>query len=164
MFRNMRRKKQMLSIEECISVFESGTSGVLAVLGDENYPYAVPLSYAYVDSKIFFHCAKSGHKLDAITNSNKCSFCVIDKDEIIQHKYTTYYRSVIAFGKISIIQDVFKKKEALKEIAKRYSPRHEKGRLEEIDKLFEKVFVLELKIEHMTGKQAIELVNKNTLK
>lgn len=66
MFREMRRKKQALSLEESIAVLNHGTSGVLAVSGDNDYPYAVPLSYAYHDGKIFFHCAKTGHKLDAV--------------------------------------------------------------------------------------------------
>ena len=66
MFREMRRKKQALSQEACSVVLEKGTSGVLAVSGDNDYPYAVPLSYVYDGEKIYFHCAKSGHKLDAI--------------------------------------------------------------------------------------------------
>lgn len=74
MFREMRRKKQMLSLEECVAVLDNGTSGVLAVDGDNDYPYAVPLSYVYCDSKIFFHCARSGHKLDAIARNEEGFF------------------------------------------------------------------------------------------
>lgn len=70
MFREMRRKKQMLSVDECIEILNKGTSGVLALLGDHNYPYAIPISYVYCNSKLYFHSAKSGHKIDAI---NKCS-------------------------------------------------------------------------------------------
>ena len=77
MFREMRRKKQALSQEACSVVLEKGTSGVLAVSGDNDYPYAVPLSYVYDGEKIYFHCAKSGHKLDAIQKNQKVSFCVI---------------------------------------------------------------------------------------
>ena len=83
MFREMRRKKQMLSLEECVAVLDNGTSGVLAVDGDNDYPYAVPLSYVYCDSKIFFHCARSGHKLDAIARNEKVSFCVIEADQVM---------------------------------------------------------------------------------
>ena len=93
MFREMRRKKQLMSIEDAKAVLERGKSGVLAVAGDDDYPYAVPVSYIYYDSKIFFHCAKSGHKLDAIERQSKVSFCVIDKDSsggihhIFQERY-----------------------------------------------------------------------------
>ena len=98
MFRAMRRKKQQLSEKECRAVLERGTSGVLAVSGDDGYPYAVPLSYVYTEGKLFFHSAKSGHKIDAIMRSGKASFCVVDQDQIVPEEYTTYFRSVIAFG------------------------------------------------------------------
>ena len=71
MFRPMRRGKQLLPPEESIQILEQGTSGVLAVAGDAGYPYAVPLSYVYMDGKLYFHCAKSGHKLDAIRRNSK---------------------------------------------------------------------------------------------
>ncbi len=58
MFRNMRRSKQVLSQEDSIAVLEKATSGVLAVSGDDDYPYAVPVSFVYADGKILFHCAK----------------------------------------------------------------------------------------------------------
>ena len=116
MFREMRRKKQLLSNEETIAILEKCTSGVLAILGDDNYPYAVPLSYAYYDNRIVFHSARNGYKLDAIRNNNKASFCVIEKDDIKPEEYTTYYRSVIAFGKVFIIENEDKKREAIEKL------------------------------------------------
>jgi len=100
MFREMRRKKQLLSAEESISILNRMTSGVLAITGDNDYPYAVPLSYVYYDDKIYFHSATSGHKIDAINKNSKASFCVIEQDNIIPEEYTTYFRSVIVFGKV----------------------------------------------------------------
>ena len=79
--RPMRRFRQELTAEECVQVLERGTHGVLAVLGDEGYPYAVPLSYVHGEGKLWFHCAQAGHKLDAIRNYNKVSFCVVDQDQ-----------------------------------------------------------------------------------
>ena len=104
-FREMRRRKQELSRQEVLDVLYNGTSGVLALLGDNDYPYAVPISYVYDDGKIYFHSAKSGHKIDAIQKTEKASFCVIDKDLVVPEEYTTYFRSVIAFGKIRVIED-----------------------------------------------------------
>lgn len=112
MFRKTRRFKQLLSIEETVAVLNKGTSGVLAVIGDDGYPYTVPLSYVYCDSKIYFHSANRGHKIDAINQNSKVSFCVIDKDEVIQEEYTTYFRSAIAFGKARIIEDDTEKRAA----------------------------------------------------
>ena len=83
MFRPMRRFKQALSPEECRAVLERGTSGVLALTGDGGWPYAVPLSYVYADGKLYFHSAKSGHKVDAIRSCPRASFCVIDQDHIV---------------------------------------------------------------------------------
>lgn len=105
MFRKMRRCQQALSQEEIEDVLYRGSSGVLALSGDDDYPYAVPISYVYDGEKLFFHCAKSGHKLDAIQRKAKASFCVIDQDQIVPEAYTTYYRSVIAFGKIQVMKD-----------------------------------------------------------
>ena len=79
MFRDMRRKQQALPYEESVTILESASSGVLAVLGDEGYPYTVPLSYVYREGKLYFHCASEGHKLDAIRGCDKASFCVIEK-------------------------------------------------------------------------------------
>ena len=105
MFRPMRRFKQALSPEECRAVLERGTSGVLALSGDGGWPYAVPLSYVYADGKIYFHSAKSGHKVDAIRSCPRASFCVIDQDHIVPEEYTTYFRSVIAFGTVRILEE-----------------------------------------------------------
>lgn len=158
MFREMRRKKQLLSSEECIEILNKGTSGVFSVLGDDGYPYAVPLSYVYSDSKIYFHSANSGHKIDAIAKNDKASFCVISQDTVVPQEYTTYFRSVIAFGKVRILEDGADKRIILEKLADKYSPDHKQGSLQEIDKLFKQTCSLELTIEHMTGKESIELV------
>ena len=105
MFREMRRNGQELPLEECTAILNRGTSGVLALSGDDNYPYAVPVSYAYDGYKLYFHCAKSGHKIDAIRRNAKASFCVIDQDLVVPEEYTSYFRSIIAFGTIRILED-----------------------------------------------------------
>lgn len=158
--RPMRRFRQELTVEECVQVLERGTHGVLAVLGDEGYPYAVPLSYVHGEGKIWFHCAKAGHKLDAIRNYNKVSFCVVDQDRIVPEEYTTYFRSVVAFGTARVLEDPWEKRQALAALAAKYSPDQEEGRNEEIRSQFSNVTMVELTVEHMTGKEAIELVRE----
>ena len=159
MFREMRRKKQALSTEESLAILNRGISGVLAVTGDQGYPYAVPLSYVYDNNKIFFHCALSGHKLDAIAANNKVSFCVVGQDRVMLQEYTTYFRSVIIFGRARILEDPIEKRTALEKLAAKYSPEQETGRLREIDRLFERTCMVEIVIEHITGKEAVELVD-----
>lgn len=159
MFREMRRKKQALSPEACSAILKKRTSGVLAVLGDNGYPYAVPLSYIYDKGKIYFHCAKSGHKLDAIQKNSRVSFCVIDQDQIVPQEYTSYFRSVIAFGTIRILEDHQEKRDAIEKLAFKYAPDDSaENRQKTIDKEWAPLCMLEMIIEHMTGKEAIELV------
>ncbi|MDD6190218.1 MAG: pyridoxamine 5'-phosphate oxidase family protein [Firmicutes bacterium] len=158
MFRKMRRFKQLLSNEVAVEVLERNTGGTLALLGDEDYPYAVPISYVYTDGKIYFHSAKEGHKIDAIKNHDKASFCVIDKDQIVPEKYTTYFRSVIAFGKIRIIEDKSEIRKFATILAMKYSADFAEGIPEEIDSTINNMVIIEMEIEHMTAKEAIELV------
>lgn len=158
MSREMRRKNQMLPAGECAAVLDRGTSGVLAVSGDDGYPYAVPLSYVYHDSKLYFHCAKTGHKLDAIGRNEKVSFCVIDQDQVVPQAYTTYFRSVIVFGKARVLEDEAEKRAALEILAAKYTPDDAEGRLREIDRQMENVCLVEIAVDHMSGKEAIELV------
>lgn len=160
MFREMRRFKQQLSKEECDDVLYRNTSGVLAVLGDEDYPYSVPLSYVYKGDKIYFHSAKTGHKLDAIEKNSKVSFCIIDKDTVVPEKYTTYFRSVIVFGKARILSNPLDILEVLEVLAEKYSPDQIDGRKQEITQQISHVSIIELNIEFLSGKEAIELKNE----
>ena len=156
----MRRNRQQLSSEECKRILGRCTSGVLALTGDGGYPYAVPLSYVYADGVIIFHSAVEGHKVDAIRRDNRCSFCVIEQDDIKPAEFTTYFRSVIAFGRIHILEDTDENMQALRLLGHRYSPNDEPGLQHEIDKSLDHVLLLRLDIDHLSGKQAIELVQK----
>lgn len=160
-FREMRRNKQQLSEAECLDILHRNTSGVLAVLGDESYPYAVPLSYVYYDRKIYIHCAKSGHKLDAVKNYDKVSFCVIDQDLIVPEEYTSYFRSVIVFGRASVLDKQDEIYSAIKKLGKKYYPDDSEEHLNEvIERTQSTMSMIKIDIEHMTGKEAIELVRE----
>lgn len=159
MFREMRRKKQLLSDAETIQILEACTSGVLAVAGDDGYPYAVPLSYAYRAGKLYFHFATAGHKLDAILKNDKVSFCVIHTDQVMPHTFTTHFRSAVVFGRMRILTEAAEKQHALECLAEKYSPGlHAEGQAE-IARSWERFCAAELQIEHMTGKAAIELIH-----
>ncbi len=162
-FREMRRKTQQLSQADSVAVLERATSGTLAVLGDDGYPYAVPLSYVYADGKLFFHSALAGHKVDAIRQCDKASFCVVDTDEVHPDEFTTYFRSVIAFGRVRIVDDPAEKREAARWLGARYNPDDEPALERELDKGLAHMHVVEFSIEHLTGKQAIELTRKHNI-
>jgi hypothetical protein len=156
----MRRKRQQLSEEKSIGILQKSTAGTLALLGDNGYPYAVPISYVYADGKLYFHSALSGHKIDAIRNCDKASFCVIDKDDVQPEKYTTYFCSVIAFGRIHIIEDHKEKLETARMLGDRYNPNQEEALQKELEKGLSRMVMIQFDIEHLTGKQAIELVKR----
>lgn len=161
MFRAMRRNRQALSMEQCEEIFERGTSGVLALLGDDGYPYAVPLSYVYEKNRLLFHVAVEGHKLDALRAYEKASFCVIGQDCVSAKEYTTHYRSVIAFGRMRVLESEAERLSAIQLLAKKYAPEDgEAGRSAAIQKDWNRLCMLEMAIEHMTGKEAIELVRQ----
>lgn len=159
----MRRKKQQLSQAQCEAILERNTSGVLSVLGDGGYPYAVPISYIYAEGKLYFHCAQKGHKLDAIKACNKVSFCVVDQDLIVPQEYTSYYRSVIVFGKAAILENEQEIRRALEKLALKYAPHDsEQGRNQAIQKDSAEVRIVEIAVERVTGKESIELVRQRT--
>ena len=160
MFRGMRRFKQLLPQETAVEILNRNTSGILALHGDDDYPYAVPMSYVYADGKLYFHSAKAGHKIDAIKRSEKVSFCVIDQDEIVPEKYTTYFRSVIAFGRAQLVEEHEEIRRIATMLAIKYSPDFQDGIPKEIDSSIKNMMIIEMTIDHMTAKEAIELVKK----
>jgi len=151
MFRDLTRTKQKLSPVECREIVKQEVRGVLAVNGDDGYPYALPINYYFDEesNKIYFHSGKVGHKLDAIANSDKVSFCVYDQGYHKDGHWSLNIRSVIIFGRIRIVEDW--SDELMVNFCKRFT-----GDMEyicsEIEKFKSNTAVLCLEIEHMTGK------------
>lgn len=151
MFRQMRRKKQELSKEECIRILTDEPRGVLALLGDDDYPYSLPMSHVYVDGKIYFHGAKEGHKNDAVKKYPKVSYCVMDKGVKEKDSWWYTFKSVIVFGKIRILTDNDEKIDRLTHLGDKFFPTHEET-VDEINRLLDRTEVFEITIEHMSGK------------
>lgn len=159
-FREMRRKRQALPAETCREILARTTSGTLAVLGDGGYPYAVPLSHVYHDGALYFHSAKAGHKLDAIRKDDKVSFCVVEQDLVVPEEYTTYFRSVVAFGRARIVEEREEKRRLLEYLAERFCPGETERRAAEVANGLDRLVMIVMTIEHLTGKEAIELVRQ----
>lgn len=147
-----------MSMDENIRILENGSTGVLAVLGDMGYPYTVPLNYVYADNKIYFHCARAGHKLDAMRGCDKVSFCVIDMDEVVKETLSTDYRSVIVFGRARELQDRGEVIAALRMIGEKYDVNRANMEKELADPGLPVVIAIE--IEHISGKQSKHLAGK----
>ena len=155
-FRDMRRIRQLLPEAEAIDILERCTHGVLAVLGDEGYPYAVPLSYCYVEGKLLFHGANVGHKLDALAACDKASFCVCDQGYRREGEWALNIKSVIVFGRIRLVEDHDKAMEITRKLSYKYTS--DSAYIEnEIKKAGPGTLCFALEIEHMTGK----LVNES---
>ena len=155
MFRKMRRFGQQLDEKRCIEILKNEPRGVLAVLGDEGYPYTIPLDFVYDEGKIYFHSAVEGHKIDAIQGYNKASFCVLDKGIRENGDWAYYFDSVVAFGRIKIVEDKNIAEEKLRLLGLKYFPTAEMVE-RDMEKNAKRALVLELSIEHMTGKHVHE--------
>ena len=151
MFRKMRRHKQELSKEECMEILTNEPRGVLALWGDDDYPYALPMSHVYVDGKIYFHGAMEGHKNDAVKRCDKVSYCVMDKGFRKDGDWWYTFKSVIVFGKIRILTDKDEKIDKLTYLGDKFFPTHEET-VSEINRMLDRTEVFEITIEHMSGK------------
>jgi len=107
MFRELTRVKQALPEAECIEILKNELRGVLAVQGDDGYPYALPINHFYCeeDGRLYFHSGGKGHKIDAILRDPKASFCVYDRGSAPDGEWALYIKSVIVFGRIEVIED-----------------------------------------------------------
>jgi len=157
MFRELTRKQKKLSDEECIKILKEETRGVLSVLGDDDYPYGMPMNHWYNedDGKIYFHCGKVGHRLDALKKHDKVSFCTYDKGFRNEGEWAWNVKSVIVFGRITIIDDA----ETIADITRKLSykfTQDEKYIEDEIKNHGPATLLLQLEPEHVCGKIVVE--------
>ena len=145
----------MLSKEECEEILTREPRGVLALLGDYDYPYALPRSHVYVDGKIYFHGAMQGHKNDAVKKHDKVSYCVFDEGVKNDDGWSYTFRSVIVFGRIRTLTDDDEKVEKLTHLGDKFFPTHDET-VSEIERLLHRTEVFEITIEHMSGKTVVE--------
>ncbi|WP_232367200.1 pyridoxamine 5'-phosphate oxidase family protein [Desulfocicer vacuolatum] len=150
----MRRKEKTMSKESVAALLNLAEEGVLATTGQDNYPYAVPLNYAYHAGAIYFHCAETGQKLDNIENNNNVSFCVIKDTKIIPDDFSTKFKSVVLFGKAQELFDN-KKEQGLILLLEKYSSDYLEAGKKYIKNAMDKTRVFKIEIEHMTGKETI---------
>ena len=157
MFRKLLRHKQQLSDSECIEILKSELRGVLSVMGDEGYPYGLPIDHWYCEEngKLYFHCGKVGHKLDAIRACDKVSYCVMDGGTPEEGGWALYFRSVIVFGRAKIIADKARIIEITRQLSYKFTD--DTAYIEdEISKFAAGTLCIELTPEHICGKRVHE--------
>ena len=158
MFRTMMRTKQQLTDEECIEILKAEPRGVLSVLGDEGYPYGMPMNHWYCEENghLYFHSGMKGHKVDAIRNYEKVSFCVYDQGFRRDGEWALNIKSVIVFGRIRVLEDQQEAIEIIRRLSYKYTSDTEYIE-REIRAAGARTLCLELIPEHMSGK----LVNES---
>lgn len=158
MFRSNRRKKKEINIEAMKELLKTERRAVLAVNGDDGYPYAVPLNYLYLEEeeKIIFHGAKVGHKFDSISKCDKVCFTVYGNERIIKEEWAPFMQSVVVFGRCRILNEQEEILKRVKQLAGKYYPTEELID-HEISQDGHRVQMFEITIEHMTGKEIQEI-------
>jgi len=155
MFREIRRKDRLVSADTGIEVLGRAINGVLSVIGDDGYPYGVPVNFAYKDNCIYIHCFLDGHKIDSIKKNPKVCFTVTADEEVMKEQISTNYTSVIIFGKAELFpppaNDV--RKAAFAAILDKYIPGEEERTTKYAQSVEDKTNVIRINIEQMTCKQ-----------
>lgn len=157
MFRELLRKNKALSMDECVEILKNETRGVLSVLGDEGYPYGMPMNHWFneEDGKIYFHCGNVGHRLDALRKHDKVSFCTYDKGYRNQGEWALHVKSVIVFGRVEIVDDL----EKIADITTKFSQKFTQDEAyiqKEIEMHGHRTLLLQLTPEHVCGKMVTE--------
>ena len=157
MFRTIRKKKNEISIDTAKTLLQSRRRGVLAVNGDNGYPYAIPINYVYDDDaqKIYFHGARVGHKVDALRACDKICFTVYGHETIKEEAWAPFMQSVVVFGRCHLVEAGEKAMAMLKQFAMKYYP-NEQMVDEEIAIAGKAVQIFEIEIEHLSGKEVQE--------
>ncbi len=157
MFRELARKNQQLSMEDCIGVLKQETRGVLSVLGDDDYPYGMPMNHWYheEDGCIYFHSGKLGHRQDALKRHDKVSFCTYDKGCRKDGQWAWSVKSVIVFGRMELVDDLEQVIEIVTRLSHKFTQDDEYIKTE-IKSAAHKTLLLKLRPEHICGKQVLE--------
>ncbi len=157
MFRPIRRKKNEISIEQSKALLASERRGILALNGDDGYPYGIPINYLYCENenKIYFHGARAGYKVDLLKKNDKICFTVYGNETFGEEKWAPYVQSVVVFGRCRFVEDQSRAIELVRNLAKKYYT--DDGLIEEeILSAGKAVQMFEIEIEHFSGKQVQE--------
>lgn len=157
MFRELTRKKKQIPMEECVEILKNEKRGVLSVFGDDDYPYGMPMNHFYNEEngKIYFHCGKMGHRLDALKRHNKVSFCVFDEGYCKEGEWALNIKSVIVFGRMECVEDIDRVVDISEKLSHKFT-QDDTYIKEEIEKYAHLTLLLELTPEHVCGKLVTE--------
>ncbi len=157
MFRPIRKKKNEISMEETKHLLLTARRGVLALNGEDGYPYAIPVNYRYCEEEnmICFHGAHAGYKADILKRDEKVCFTVYGNETVRDEAWAPYVQSAVVFGRCRIVDDREKAMELLRKFAKKYYP--DAALIEEEIAIAGKaVQMYAIEIEYISGKEIQE--------
>ena len=152
-FRPLIRKNKELPTEECLALLREEKRGVLSVLGDGGYPYGTPINHYFndEDGKLYFHCGRVGHRLEALRRDGKACFTCIDGGTPIEGHWALRFRSVIVFGTVEIVDDAARAREIAARLSRKFTD-DEACIAEEIERSLAATLLLVLTPAHICGK------------
>lgn len=153
MFRELERKNKKLPDSKFIEILKNEKRGVLSVIGDGGYPYGMPMNHFYNqnDGCIYFHCGKSGHRIDSLKKNNKASFCVYDSGYCNEGEWALNIKCVIVFGNVDIIDDENIIKDICRKLSEKFTDDNDYIN-KEISAFASKTLLLRMNPEHICGK------------
>lgn len=156
MYKEMRRTKQALNKDDINQILEKGEYGIFSTIGEEGFPYGLPLSYVWDGTAIYFHCFLEGLKLENLRKNNKCCVTVVGDTKVLPKEFTTEYESVIVFGEGSLVEDEEEKLASLMKLSEKYSMEAIDAAPAFIEKFLPKTKVIKVTPVHVTGKTSKE--------
>lgn len=157
MFRPIRKRKNEIDRSAAEALLRESRRGVLAVNGEDGYPYAVPINYLYdaAAQKIYFHGARAGYKVDALRNSDKVCFTVYGNETVREEAWAPFVQSTVVFGRCRLLENGPDTTALLKRFVMKYYPSEELAE-EEIARSGKAVQLFEITVEHLSGKEVQE--------
>ncbi len=152
LFHPMRRRDRELTGPEAWEILRRAEWGVLSTLGEDGWPYGVPVNHVVVEGHIYIHCAQAGHKLENLASESKVSYCAVASSEIQPAELSTNFESTVVFGRAELVTEDAEKRQALEALLVRFAPQHPAEGAEAMHKEFGRTAVLRIAPEHVTGK------------
>ncbi len=152
MFKTVRRRDRELAEGEARDILRRADHGVLATVGADGWPYAVPLNHVLSGNVIYVHCAAEGHKLENLAFEERVSYCAVASAKVMPSILSTLYESAVVFGRAALITDGEEKRKALTLLMARFSGEGPSKAEEALSRCGAEPRVIRIEIERITGK------------
>ena len=151
-FREIRRGDRALGEEPAREILARAEHGVLATVGADGWPYAVPVNHVLAGDVLYVHGATEGHKLENIAHEERVSICAVASARVLPEALSTLYESAIVFGRAAVVTDPEEKGRGLELLAVRFCGGLTTEAEEAIATSGSRTTVVRIRIERIAGK------------